>query len=100
MLERLGYFDDADISLYDPKKIQIVDDVPVTGDLGDLPVESYGEFLERVQDYAEKKGLPATYSVEQILADMRQMAETLKQKINEKETKKNEVSQGTEKTSE
>lgn len=100
VLERLGYFDNADLSLYDPKNVEIVDDLPVSGDFGDLPVESYGEFLERVQDYAEKKGLPATYSVSQILEDMRISAEMLKEKIKEKEAKINEIQKGSEKTAE
>lgn len=93
VLERLGYFDQENpMELYDPTRIQIVDDQEVSENIEDLGYTSYGDFLEKIQDYAEKRKLPATYSPEQIVQDMREQAKQLREKI-EEEMKKNEVSE-------
>lgn len=96
VLERLGYFDqDNLVELYDPTRIQFVDDQEVSENLEDLGYTSYADFLEKVQDYAEKRKLPATYSPEQIVQDMREQARLLREKL-EKEVQEGEVSQGIE----
>lgn len=96
VLERLGYFDqDNPMELYDPTRIQIVDDQEVSENLEDLGFTSYGDFLEKIQDYAEKRKLPAKYTPEQIVQDMREQASILKNKI-EEDLKKNEVSENVE----
>ena len=93
VLERLGYFDqDNPVELYDPTRIQIVDDQEVSENLEDLGFTSYGDFLEKIQDYAEKRKLPAKYTPEQIVQDMREQASLLKNKIEEEE-KRNEISE-------
>lgn len=93
VLERLGYFDqDNPIELYDPTRIQIVDDQEVSENLEDLGFTCYGDFLEKIQDYAEKRKLPAKYTPEQIVQDMREQASLLKNKI-EEDLKENEVSE-------
>ena len=93
VLERLGYFDqDNPVELYDPTRIQIVDDQEVSENLDDLGYTSYADFLEKVQDYAEKRKLPATYSPEQIVQDMREQARIMKERL-EKEVQDNEVSE-------
>ena len=52
VLERLGYFDqDNPMELYDPTRIQIIDDQEVSENLEDLGYTSYGDFLEKIQDY-------------------------------------------------
>ncbi len=89
VLKRLGYFDSLDVELYDPKKVEFVDDTPLTENLEDVGYSSYADFLEKVQDYAEKRGLPATFTPEQIVADMRAHSVELKKNI-EKEIKENE----------
>lgn len=89
ILKRLGYFDDPGVELYDPKKVEFVDDTPITDNLEDVGYSSYADFLEKVQDYAEKRGLPATFTPEQIVADMRSHSAELKKNI-EKELKENE----------
>lgn len=100
VLERLGYFDqDNPIELYDPTRIQIVDDQEVSENLEDLGFTSYGDFLEKIQDYAEKRKLPAKYTPEQIVQDMREQASLLKNKI-EEDLKENEVSEDIETESE
>lgn len=81
VLKRMGYFDSPDIELYDSKKVEFVDDTPVTDDLEEVGYTSYGDFLEKLQAYAEKKGLPATMSPAQILEDMRAHAAKLKEEI-------------------
>lgn len=94
VLERLGYFDqDNPVELYDPTRIQFVDDQEVSENLEDLGYTSYADFLEKVQDYAEKRKLPAKYTPEQIVQDMREQARFLKEKL-EKEDQENEISQG------
>lgn len=96
VLERLGYFDhDNPIELYDPTRIKIVDDQEVSENLEDLGFTSYGDFLEKIQDYAEKRKLPAKYTPEEIVQDMREQASLLKNKI-EEERKENEVSESVE----
>lgn len=93
VLERLGYFDqDNPLELYDPTRIQIVDDQEVSENLEDLGYTSYADFLEKIQDYAEKRKLPAKYTPEQIVQDMREQASLLKNKI-EEDLKENEVSE-------
>lgn len=89
VLKRLGYFDSPEVELYDPKKVEFVDDTPLTENLEDVGYTSYADFLEKVQDYAEKRGLPATLTPEQIVADMRAHSAELKKNI-EKEIKENE----------
>ena len=89
ILKRLGYFDSPEIELYDPKKVEFVDDTPLTENLEEVGYTSYADFLEKVQDYAEKRGLPATLTPEQIVADMRSHSAELKKNI-EKELKENE----------
>lgn len=89
VLKRLGYFDSPDVELYDPKKVEFVDDTPLSENLEDVGYTSYADFLEKVQDYAEKRGLPATLTPEQIVADMRSHSAELKKNI-EKEMKENE----------
>lgn len=94
VLERLGYFDqDNPVELYDPTRVQIVDDQEVSENLEDLGYTSYADFLEKVQDYAEKRKLPAKYTPEQIVQDMREQARIMKEKL-EMEVQENEVSQG------
>ena len=96
VLERLGYFDqDNPLELYDPTRIQIVDDQEVSENLEDLGYTSYADFLEKVQDYAEKRKLPAKYTPEQIVQDMREQARILKERL-EKEVQENEVSESIE----
>lgn len=96
VLERLGYFDqDNPLELYDPTRIQIVDDQEVSENLEDLGYTSYADFLEKVQDYAEKRKLPAKYTPEQIVQDMREQAGILKERL-EKEVQENEVSESIE----
>lgn len=93
VLERLGYFDQENlVELYDPTRVQIVDDQEVSENLEDLGFTSYGDFLEKIQDYAEKRKLPAKYTPEQIVQDMREQASLLKNKI-EENLKENEVSE-------
>lgn len=89
VLRRLGYFDSPEFELYDPKKVEFVDDTPITDDLEEVGYTSYADFLEKMQDYAEKRGLPATYSPAQILAEMRNHSAELKKNL-EKELKKDE----------
>lgn len=93
VLERLGYFDqDNPVELYDPTRIQIVDDQEVSENLEDLGYTSYADFLEKVQDYAEKRKLPAKYTPEQIVQDMREQARFMKEKL-EMEDQENEISE-------
>lgn len=93
VLERLGYFDqDNPVELYDSTRIQFVDDQEVSENLEDLGYTSYADFLEKVQDYAEKRKLPANYTPEQIVQDMREQARFMKEKL-EMEGQDNEVSQ-------
>lgn len=93
VLERLGYFDQNNpLELYDPTRIQIVDDQEVSENLEDLGYTSYADFLEKVQDYAEKRKLPAKYTPEQIVQDMREQARIMKEKL-EKEVRENEISE-------
>lgn len=89
VLKRMGYFDSPNVELYDPKKVEFVDDTPITDDLEEVGYTSYADFLEKLQAYAEKKGLPPKLSPAEILADMRQHAANLKEKI-EKEIEENE----------
>lgn len=89
VLKRLGYFDSPDVELYDLKKVEFVDDTPLTENLEEVGYTSYADFLEKVQDYAEKRGLPATLTPEQIVADMRSHSAELKKNI-EKEIQENE----------
>lgn len=89
VLKRLGYFDSPEVELYDPNKVQFVDDTPLTENLEEVGYTSYADFLEKVQDYAENRGLPATFTPEQIVADMRAHSAELKKNI-EKELKENE----------
>lgn len=89
ILKRLGYFDSPEIELYDPKKVEFVDDTPLTDNLEEVGYTSYADFLEKVQDYADKRGLPATFTPEQIVADMRDHSVELKKNI-EKELNENE----------
>lgn len=92
VLERLGYFDqDNPIELYDSTRIQFVDDQEVSENLDDLGYTSYADFLEKVQDYAEKRKLPAKYTPEQIVEDMREQARILKEQL-EKEVQESEIS--------
>ena len=100
VLKRIGYFDNnQNMELYDPKKVVFVDDTPVADNLEEVGYKSYGDFLEKIQDYAEKRSLPACYSVEQIVADMREQAVLQGEKIKLlKEQKENEISKGVEKT--
>lgn len=101
VLKRIGYFDSPNIELYDPKKVEFVDDTPVTDNLENVGYTSYGDFLEKIQDYAEKRSLPARYTVEQIVADMREQAAFQLEKIKLlKEQKENEISKGVEKKDE
>lgn len=97
VLKRLGYFDSPEVELYDPKKVQYVDDTPLTENLEEVGYTSYADFLEKVQDYAEKRGLPATLTPEQIVADMRAHSVELKKNI-EKELKENEKKESVEKS--
>ena len=93
VLERLGYFDqDNPLELYDPTRIQIVDDQEVSENLEDLGYTSYADFLEKVQDYAEKRKLPAKYTPEQIVQDMREQARILKEQL-ERGVQENEISE-------
>lgn len=89
VLKRMGYFDSPAIELYDPKKVEFVDDTPVTDNLEEVGFTSYADFLEKLQAYAEKKGLPAKLTPAEILADMREASAALKEKI-KKELEKNE----------
>lgn len=89
VLKRMGYFDSPNVELYDRKKVEFVDDTPVTDDLEEVGYTSYADFLEKLQSYAEKKGLPANLSPAEILEDMRGHAASLKEKI-KKEIEKNE----------
>mgnify|MGYP006994793489 CR=1 FL=1 len=89
VLRRMGYYDSPDIELYDSKKVEFVDDTPVTDDLEEVGYTSYADFLENLQAYAEKKGLPATMSPAEILEDMRNASYKLKEKI-KKELEENE----------
>ena len=95
VLKRLGYFDSPAIELYDPKKVEFVDDTPLTDNLEEVGYTSYADFLEKVQDYAEKRGLPATLTPEQIVAHMRSHSAELKKNI-EKEMKENETKESVE----
>lgn len=93
VLERLGYFDHVNpVELYDPTRMQFVDDQEVSENLEDLGYTSYADFLEKVQDYAEKRKLPAKYTPEQIVQDMREQARILKEQL-EKEVQESEISE-------
>lgn len=84
ILKRIGYFDNnSNLELYDPKKVEIVDDVPVTDDLEEVGYTSYADFLEKLQDYAEKRKLKATLTPAEILAVMRAEAEEAKKSLKE-----------------
>nr|CAI9749756.1 hypothetical protein CUSKHUHK_CUSKHUHK_CDS_0006 [Microvirus sp.] len=100
ILNRIGYFDNTtSMELYDPKAVKFVDDVPVVDDLEEVGYTSYADFLEKIQEYAEKRGLPGKYTPEQIIADMREQAALQLEKIKFlKEQKENEVSESVEKT--
>jgi hypothetical protein len=89
VLKRMGYFDSPNVELYDPTKVEFVDDTPITDDLEEVGYTSYADFLERLQAYAEKKGLPAKLSPAEILEDMRNTSSELKSKL-EKEIEQNE----------
>lgn len=89
VLKRMGYFDSPNVELYDSKKVEFVDDTPITDDLEEVGYTSYADFLENLQAYAEKKGLSPKLSFAEILEDMRQHAANLKEKI-EKEIEENE----------
>ena len=97
ILKRMGYFDSPEIELYDSKKVEFVDDTPITDDLEEVGYTSYADFLEKLQTYAEKKGLSATLSPAEILEDMRQASSKLKEKI-EKEIEENEKKKSVEKS--
>lgn len=80
ILEKLGYFDDnTPVELFDREKVLYVDDHEVAENLEDLGFTSYSDFVEKMQDYAEKRGLPSTYTIEQIVDDMRGRLLILKQ---------------------
>lgn len=97
VLRRMGYFDSPNIELYDSSKVEFVDDVPITDDLEEVGYTSYADFLEKLQGYAEKKGLPAKMSPAEILQDMRSTSSKLKEKI-EKEIEENEKKKSFEKS--
>lgn len=97
VLKRMGYFDSPNVELYDPTKVEFVDDTPITDNLEEVGYTSYADFLEKLQAYAEKKGLPPKLSPAEILADMRQHAANLKEKI-EKEIEENEKKKSIEKS--
>lgn len=97
VLRRMGYFDSPNIELYDSSEVEFVDDVPITDDLEEVGYTSYADFLEKLQGYAEKKGLPAKMSPAEILQDMRSTSSKLKEKI-EKEIEENEKKKSFEKS--
>lgn len=45
VLKRLGYFDSPEVELYDPKKVEFVDDTPLTENLEDVGYTSYADFF-------------------------------------------------------
>lgn len=97
VLKRMGYFDSPNVELYDSKKVEFVDDTPITDDLEEVGYTSYADFLEKLQTYAEKKGLAPKLSPAEILEDMRNTSSKLKEKI-EKEIEENEKKKSIEKS--
>ena len=64
VLKRIGYFDNnQNIELYDPKKVVFVDDIPAVDNLEEVGYKSYGDFLEKIQDYSENISLTESYYV-------------------------------------